>query len=287
MQRTDKAYSLYAFYIFFGLFILNRLFFFSPGICEQTMSCITYPFLLVHNVIRQPFTASWHYTQSHADLQKELAAAQEENQQLKTRVIAYEAQRFFTQLTQEPVDFASQYVCEKKILANILMLNLSQQEDFCIINQGSLQGIEKNDIVVYKNMLIGRIVELYPWYSKVALISDRRCRISAQCHQADTVGIFVGKNNGQAQLQFIAHFKEVAPGDIILSTGSGMMYPQGFGLGEIKELTTDHVSHHIQVKLLLDFSQISYVYVVSKEVRMCNDAIQTNPSEQKNGTPED
>lgn len=263
MEQVKRFSSVYIFYLFFFLFMINRIFFFSPGITEKTISCLVYPFLKVRSVFLYPFASGLSYMQSAATLQQTIHELTLENQRLQEIMIQQEAIRSFSQETEEVVQFAHRYENDHKKLVKVLMAVISEKEDCLMIDAGKNNGLQKDDVVVYKNMLIGRIIEVYPWFSKVALISDKRCKISAQC-QTSSVGIFSGKNNGNVELNFIPHFKDVAIGDMILSTGNGLVYPQGFGLGEVVAIQTDHVSHHIQARTLLDFSTLSYVYVFMK-----------------------
>lgn len=263
MEHVKRFSSIYAFYLFFILFLINRLFFFSPGVTENTISCLIYPFLKVRSILSYPFDLGLFHMQSVTELQQTIDELRLENQKLQEKIIQQEALQLFSQETEEIIQFACRYHDDHKKLVKVLMTVISQKEDTIIVDAGKNHGIQKDDVVVYKNMLIGRVVEIYPWFSKVALITDRRCKISAQC-QAGVVGIFSGKNNGEVELNYIPHFKEVLIGDMILSTGNGLVYPQGFALGEVASIHTDNVSHHIQVKTLLDFSSLSYVYIFIK-----------------------
>lgn len=264
MEQVKRFSSVYAFYLFFFLFMINRLFFFSPGITEKTVSCLVYPFLKVRSVLSYPFVFGLSHAQSVAFLQQKVDELTLQNQDLQEKIIQQDAIRLFTQETDEIVQFSCRYHNDNKVLVKILMNIISEKEDAFLVDAGTNRGLQKDDVVVYKNMLVGRVVEVYPWFSKVALISDKRCKISAQC-QIGSVGIFSGKNNGEVELNFIPHFKDVAVGDMILSTGNGLVYPQGFALGEVVSIQTDNVSHHIQAKTLIDFSSLSYVYIFKRQ----------------------
>lgn len=263
MEQGKRFSSMHIFYLFFFLFMINRLFFFSPGITEKTVSCLVYPFLKVRSVILYPFVLGLSHLQSIATLQSNIDALTLENQELQEKIIQQEATRLFFQETEEIIQFSHRYHNDHKQFVKVLMTVISPREDVLIVDAGKNKNIQKDDVLIYKNMLIGRIVEVYPWFSKAVLISDKRCKISAQC-QAGSVGIFSGKNNGEVELNFIPHFKEVAVGDMILSTGNGLVYPQGFALGKVFSIQTDNVSHHIIAKTLIDLSELSYVYIFKK-----------------------
>lgn len=263
MEQVRRVNSVYVFYLFFFLFMINRLFFFSPGITEKTVSCLVYPFLKIRSVLAYPIVFGLSHMQTVASLQQRVEELLLQNQDLQEKIIQQDAIKLVAQETEEIIQFSSRYHNDHNILVKVLMTIISEKEDVFIIDAGKNREVQKDDVVVYKNMLIGRVVEVYPWFSKVALISDKRCKISAQC-QIGSIGIFSGKNNGNVELNFIPHFKDVAVGDIILSTGNGLVYPQGFALGEVVSIQTDNVSHHIQAKTLIDLASLSYVYVFKR-----------------------
>lgn len=263
MEHIKRIDSIYFFYLVFFLFMINRLFFFSPGVAEQSISCLLYPFFKIQSVLFYPFTSCLSQIRAVSTLQNKIDELVEQNQTLQAKLIEQVGMANFSEQTEEIVAFSRRYIVEQKKLAKVLLSIFSDKEDVFIIDGGTNQGIQKDDVTVYKNLLIGRVIEVYPWYSKVALITDRRCKISAQCKEG-VVGIFSGQNNNRAELHFIPHFKKVELGEMILSTGNGLVYPQGFGLGEVVSIKTDNVSHSIGVKTLVDLSTVSYVYVFNK-----------------------
>lgn len=265
MEQVKKLSPFYLFYFLLIFFIINRLFFFSPGITEQTMSCMVYPFVKVRSMLAYPFSSLIYHWQSVTTLQQTIEQLRLEKEGLQEKIIQNESIYQFVEQSKEVAEFAQRYENGSKKLVKILLTVISPKEDIVIIDAGIHHGICKDDVMVYKNMLIGRVIELHPWYSKVALITDKRCKVSAQSKDG-VVGICSGKNNGELEFNFVPHFKEVAVGDLIISTGNGLVYPQGFALGEIMSIRTDNVAHYIEAKTLLDLHDLSYVYIFNRVV---------------------
>lgn len=263
MEQIKRIDSIYLFYLVFFLFMINRLFFFSPGVAEQTVSCLLYPFLKIQSVLLYPFTSSLSQMRYVSTMQNKIDELVEQNQTLQAKLIEHLAAANFSEQTEELIRFSRRYAVDKKKLVKVLLSVFSDKEDVFIIEGGANEKIQKDDVVVYQNMLIGRVIEVYQWYSKVALITDRRCKISAQCKEG-VEGVFSGKNNNRVELNFIPHFKKIELGEMILSTGNGLVYPQGFGLGQVVSIKTDNVSHSVEAKTLVDLSTVSYVYIFSK-----------------------
>ncbi|MBM17894.1 MAG: rod shape-determining protein MreC [Epsilonproteobacteria bacterium] len=263
MEQKRSFRWVYLFYLVLFLFIINRLFFFSPNIAEKTISCIVYPFLKIKTCIVYPFILATDYVHTVSGLQHKLHELENNYQLLQEKYIQQQGQQSFYKDTQELIDFAQRYKNHDKVLAQILVTSVGDCEDTIMIDAGATQGVQKDQVVVYKGIMIGRIVEVYPWYSKVALLTDRRCKVAAECKKGVT-GICCGQNNGKLELHFVPHFKDVVVQDMIMSTGKGLVYPKGFALGQVVSVSSDNVTHFIQAKPLYDLSQLDYVYVFKR-----------------------
>lgn len=249
------------FYIIFALFMINRLFFFSPGVTEQTCSCLVYPLLKVQELLIAPLKTLQNYMESIKDLQERVDVLENERNNLQARLIAIDSLQNVYQDIKDLQEFASRYEVEQKRLGYIILRQFSDKEDVFFIDLGHSTGIQKDDVVVYENTIVGRVLEVYPKYSKVACITDSRCKISARSGK-ESIGICCGKNNRCLDFEFVPHFQPVVIDEMIISTGQGLVYPQGFGLGRIVSIKTDHVSHYIKAEPLIDLQKIKYVYVL-------------------------
>lgn len=272
IRQEIRLWLIHVFYVLFFLFLIHRLFFPSFGMTQRCMSYVCYPFFKIHATLTQTLTKQAQDRKSIEELNQELHALALTNDLLKGRVAQLEAQQLFLDQTAELRNFAQRYEIAQKSLSKVLMCACSGQEDIIFIDGGSNKNFVKDDIVVYEQALIGRVIEVYPWYSKVALITDSRCKVAAQLatlpdgvvSDAGVSGVCCGKNNQNIQLCFVPHFKPVMVGQTIISSGQGLMYPQGFELGIVTDVQTDLVSHKIQVQPMFDINHILYVYVLHK-----------------------
>jgi rod shape-determining protein MreC len=272
IRQEIRLWLIHVFYILFFLFLIHRLFFPSFGMAERCLSYICYPFFKIHATLTHSLTAQAQDRKSVQEFKQDLDLLNLEHDLLKGRLAQLEAQQIFLDQTKELIDFASRYQTDKKHIAKVLLCACSAQEDIIFIDGGVNKGFVKDDIVVYQQALIGRVIEVQQWYSKVALITDQRCKVSAQLSalpdqaQSDekACGVCWGKNNKQLQLCFVPHFKPVVVGQVVISAGQGLVYPQGFELGVVSDVTTDLVAHKIQMQPMFDIKNVSYVYVLHK-----------------------
>ena len=263
LRQEVRFWLLQVFYFCFLLFIINRIFFVSSGMMEQMVSFVSYPFLKVQNNISKSLKSQSDYKKSIEDLYQQIDQMIMYQELLKERVAQLEAQQNFMLQSQELIEFQSRYDKQSMSLAKVLLQYNCPQEDVIFIDGGKNRSYARDDIVIYKNALVGRIIEVYPWYSKVACITDQRCKI-ASVIGVDGHGISSGKNNNNLELNFIPHYKPVTVGDLAISSGNGLVFPQGFIVGVVQSITTDLVAHKITLKPYFDLSQVPYVYVLFK-----------------------
>lgn len=256
---------IHLFFLLFFAFMMHRILFVSSGSTEKVASYVAYPFIKFQSFIYYPFSKCFSYIQSVEALESKINLLQHEKDSLNAQLIELQSCQSFYQDVKEVIDYAQRYSVKKHLLAQILLCNMSEKEDVIIIDAGSCRGVCKNDIALYKNMIIGRVIEVYPWYSKVALLTDKRCKISAESKKG-IEGICCGANNGKLDFNFVPHFKDVQVADTLVSTGQGLLYPKGFALGIVTAVESDNVSHFIQAKPLCNAQQLSYVYVVSRQL---------------------
>lgn len=251
--------------IFATLFVAHRVFFFCPGALEHYSSYLVYPALVAQHYIAAPFKEYFSKKKSIEELQEQLAKVQEERDMMLAQNIELSGIINFAQDTQELVEFKQRYNFSQALLAQVLVKNFSEQSHFFLIDKGSNSGTQKDMVVIYKDCLIGRVSEVYPHYSKVILISDQTCKVAAYGAQSKAAGIYQGANEEwSASLNHVSHLSSLEIGELVLSSGDGLIFPRGFGLGKIKEYHTEGLFHQVAIEPLVDLHAINHCYVVQK-----------------------
>ena len=118
-------------------------------------------------------------------------------------------------------------------------------------------------IAMYKNNIVGRVIYVDPLYSKIALITDKRCKIAVSCVQTKTVGIYEGNNSFEPTLEFVPHYEKLEIDDLLISTGQGLVYPQGFAVGTIKSFEVQDVAYKTVIQPLIDLQNIEFIYLIA------------------------
>ena len=256
------------------LFILSIILFFFVGqpairsfsrVGGRLSSYLTYPVLWIQDLIVNPIKKVMNSYWSIRELQHKLEHEQAQNEILRAELIELKAASNYGQHLTELIKFKHRYDISKAQYAQILFKHFSDQHHFFLVNRGSNHGICNDMIAVYKNCLIGRVTDVYPWYSKVIACTDRQCKIAAYCDKTESPGIHVGINKLDCTaLDHVSHLCEMEQGDYILSSGEGLIFPRGFALGRIKQLKKEGLWYVIDVEPVVDLCALSYCMLLHK-----------------------
>ncbi len=236
-----------------------------PGLMEWCSSYVVYPVLQAQQKIVLPIKEMLAHRRTASDLEHQLATMRAENEALKADNIELQALLRYADDVSELVEFKKNYNFPNAIVAHVLAKHISEQAHFVLLDAGANKGVQKNMVGVYNNYLLGKIVEVYPWYSKMQLITDRDCKVAACCAITNASGIHEGCNNEViTHVNRVSHLAQLQEGDLVLSSGEGLIFPQGFGLGRISSFEQNGLVYTVNVEPLINMRDISYCCIVSR-----------------------
>jgi len=244
---------------------LAVLLIYSIGSLSAFSSCLLYPFLRLQTIVVQPVKRLFTQRKTIAQLEAQVAQLSYDNQELIANNIELHASLAFANETKELRTFKEKYNVTNATLSRILIKHISPQEHFMLVAGGLRSGIQLDMVAVHKNNLIGKVVQVFPFYSKVQLISDRSCKVAAYCARTKASGIHEGENaTASTAFNYVSHLVDIKPHDLIISSGDGLVFPQGFALGKIKRFRKGGLYYQIDVEPLLDINELQYCYLVQK-----------------------
>lgn len=251
-----------AFFLIIALFTYG--FYVRSEWIKQVASYFVYPVLLVQCVLVDPIKQNQDQAASVEELQDQLNALHQEYQEVLAENVQFKAAFSYMNDIKELQEFKERYSENGGQISQILVRHFSNQEHYFLIDGGTNKNIEKDMVVVYKNNLIGKVTEVYPWYSKVCLITDRNCKVAAYCAKTQAHGIHQGINNeSSTSLSYVNHLEPIQEGDLVISSGEGLIFPQGFALGTIKTCQMDDLYKQITLEPGCDLRRMDYCMVMS------------------------
>jgi len=167
----------------------------------------------------------------------------DENLQLRYQQTVLESQlQKFLALRNENVELkallsASSSDKYHTMAAQILAVDTSGARQIVIISKGSRDGVELGQAVVDAKGVMGQVIDVGIMTSTVLLISDAKCAVPVLNQRTGERAILVGTNNiGRLSLVNLPTTSMVAAGDLLVSSGLGGHYPEGYPVGFVESV---------------------------------------------------
>lgn len=243
-------------------FALHQARSYAPTVLDTTVSCFLYPLFILQSMVTTPVIAGSSWFVTTTQLQKKILELEKEVDFFKNQTIALAGTYEFEKETEEVRAYKQQYEHMSVQLVRVLHKILDTTEQSMYIQGGLRRGFAVNMPVIYKNCIVGKISQVFPYYSKVTLITDPTCKIGARCLHSEAQGIFQGTQQlREATLTHVTHLASLQEGDLVLSSGDGLIFPHGFGLARVVSFVKEDLFYNVVVEPLVDVSQITYCYV--------------------------
>lgn len=238
----------------------------APNAVKKTVSLCVYPLFCLQRTMLDYVSGVGARRATLHELETTVQALRHDNDLLMARLIENASIDHYMNGIEELLAFKRRYELHRAHCVQILSRTVSEQSHTLLIDAGSLRGIQVDMIALYNNVLLGRVVEVYPDYSKVVLVSDRGCKVAAYCSATGASGIHEGCNGTTTLLSKVSHLDNVEEQDLVISSGEGLIFPQGFALGRITHSQKHELYYKITISPLIDIAKLSYCMIISKDM---------------------
>ena len=157
------------------------------------------------------------------------------------------------------------FIGDNETVAKVLIDKQSPFLRSIIINKGSKNNIKLGMVVLDEGYLVGKIVEVNYFTSRVLLISDINSKIPVSLQPGDIQAIMSGKGKREGVLQYVRdkNLSEIDEEIQVLTSGAGGLFKSGIPIGEIEFDEGLNINKDKIVNFHRDFSQLKYVKVIS------------------------
>lgn len=127
-----------------------------------------------------------------------------------------------------------------------------------VVNIGARDGVIDGWAAMDGLGLVGRVAGVGENSARVVFVTDTNSAIPVQIKPSDQNAIMTGDNSLQPPLKFIESLNQVEPGDSVVTSGDGGVFPAGLLAGQVT-LTADG---QMRVKLSADFRRLKFLRVI-------------------------
>ncbi len=212
---------------------------------RSTFSTLTLPIYYVANLPSE--LSSW--ADSNIVSRSELL---EENQELKDEVLILRAQN--QRLIGLESDNArlrsllgsSRKLRGKRLIAELIDVNSNNYSQEIVINKGSIDDVYLGQAVVDADGVMGQVVEVSNNTSRIILITDPKHAIPIKNNRNGIRAIAQG-NGINLNLMHLPNTIDIQQGDVLLSSGLGEKFPDGFPVAKVVSVTKKNDQPYAQV----------------------------------------
>jgi len=263
---------------FMSAFLLSLLTYFDAHLQTKSRSALLDATAFITDLCRWPAQTGSFLTASlvsHFDVYEKNKKLRDENRTLRaqhslTLALAAENNRLRNKLKVikeiEP-EFSS---------VRVIGAVKSPYQHNVLLGSGEKEGIQVKSAVLVDRQILGRIIEVGNYSCRVLLMTDPQSHIPIVLEKSGVQGILSGDNSSLMRIRVVEKtlisstgnavhsLKEgeqrpkVAKGEYVFTSGQGGVFPTGFVVGRVVEVTP----HEILVQSMIDMTQLEYVQVV-------------------------
>ncbi len=262
VERRSLALLIGLFVICFSLMTLSVRFRGQSTLMERALLSLVGSAIRVAEIPRKWSTDLWKQYQL-------IRNAHEENIALKRKLQTLTANHAQIQELKleiarlEKLLGASQNLEAPVRLARIVARNKSIYGESFLLDLGSRDGVHKNMPVMHQAGLVGRISRVGNNVSQVLALLDSRSAVNVIAQRTRAQGVFAISSAGESEVRYMPLHVEMKPGDHLISSGLGGIFPKGLPVAHITEITDVRgLFPKIKAKAIVDFSNLEEVMIL-------------------------
>lgn len=204
---------------------------------RSILSVIVYPIQLFVSVPVEMTDQLYETVVSYSALKEENARLKEKQLINSIKLLKFEA------LENENIRLRSLLensfeLGEQFLAAELLSVNLVPYEHVVVVNKGSRFGVHIKQPALDANGIVGQVIRSLPLSSEVMLITDPNHAIPVQVNRNGLRTIAIGSGQlDRVNLPFLPNNADIIPGDLLVTSGLGGVFPQGYPVAVVDNFT--------------------------------------------------
>lgn len=132
------------------------------------------------------------------------------------------------------------------------------------IDKGRHSGIKRGFVAITHLGLVGRIVDTQDYTSRIMLINDPNCSVSALVQQSRQDGLICGTSGESLIMKYLPKDSDIKASDTIITSGLTGRYPKGLLIGTVVNIGEEFsgLSRYAIVKPAVKLSSLEEVLII-------------------------
>lgn len=148
--------------------------------------------------------------------------------------------------------------------AKIIGRDLFEDYESVMINRGSRHGVQKGMATITVNGVVGYVISTETLTSQILLLTDRYAVVDSIVQRSRARAILTGVSKDECTLKYMKRTDDVKVGDLVVTSGLDNVFPKGFPVGTVTEVSNDDYNFEqiVKVKPTITASMLEEVFVV-------------------------
>ena len=255
-------------FVMFGLMVYSSLS--GGGIFNSIAGFVTIPMQKITTMVaNNAAQTAGELTQSADELQKENAELKKQIEELTERLIDYEKVKTENEQYREYLELKAENRDFQFVSGAVVGRDPNDLFGSFYVDKGTLYDVAVNDPVITTSGVAGWVSSVSETYCEVTTILSPDTGIAAIDRMNQESGVINNNiqysDQGLMKLGYLSADTKVEPGDIIVTTGLGGVYPSNLPIGTVQEVFAEEydVSYSALVKPMVDVKTIKDVFIIT------------------------
>lgn len=231
------------------LLLLNK---YSPWLDKPKALLHDHAYAPLQRMVYAPLSGlsrQWQQWQQEEDLAVQVQQLRAQNDELRTQIQLlghYQAENRRLRMLMDSVGSVTVPV----MIAEIFDSNIEGYRETILINKGLSDGVYQHQAVIDPFGLVGQVTEVFEHQARVMLISDGRSRVPVYVERTQQRALLSGMAERSAlTVENIRLDSDIQIGDRLVSSGLGGVFPRGYPVAEVVDVSRDQRNSFLQIKL--------------------------------------
>ena len=232
------------------------------------LGTVTAPFRAAATFISESFTDVKNALSGNNETELRNVELENEVNELREKLADYEAITAENEFYKNYLEIKENNPDFKMLKANLISKDVSDPYKGFVINQGTLDGVNKYDPVITDAGLIGFVSQAGLTTSKVTTILSPDITLGAMDNRTEDSGVLSGSmetaENNYTKFFNLSRSCNIAVGDYVVTSGEGV-FPDGLLIGTIRSIGSDEYNTSIfaEVDPFVNLDEIRGVMVIT------------------------
>lgn len=239
----------------------------SSNAFERTVLRVTAPVQYGVDAFADGIAGLWAHFLGSFGNSSEVARLDAENRKLRAEVAHLNEVRLENERLSRLLSFREETGIQA-LPARVIAEDASSWFRTVLIDRGSQDGVREGMPVVVAEGVVGRVIKSALRESRVLLITDASSALAALVQRTRARGVCRGQGESLT-FDFAMHWEEIEAGDLIVTSGTGGVFPKGLAVGTVSRVERGGFGlfQGVEVTPAVDFFRLEEVLVLLGEKR--------------------